>query len=422
MVLEDIYLKEFGITNEIYDLCNKNEQDLELLYKKFDFNSEFNQLKVIKAFQKNRLSEIHFNYSSGYGYNDLGREVVENVYRDIFKSEDSLVRPQLISGTHALSTALFACLNPGDELLSPVGTPYDTLQSVIGIIPTAGSLKEKGIIYKEVSLNNDGAFNFKEIKRNITKKTKLVTIQRSKGYSLRKSLLCNEIGELIKFIKNINPEIICMVDNCYGEFVETIEPIEVGADLCIGSLIKNPGGGLAPVGGYIVGKKNLINLCACRLTAPGLGKEVGPSLGLNQVILQGLYLSPVIVGAALKNATLFSKTYEALGYDVNPKFDVPRSDIVQSINLDGEDELVEFCKAIQSSSPVDSFVKPEPWAMPGYDSKVIMAAGTFIQGASLELTADAPCKEPYTVFLQGGLTYPQGKLGLMTTLSRILKK
>ncbi len=418
-MLKESYKKDFGISSEIFDKCQKAERSLTDHFTKIDNVSEFNQLKVLKAFHKNKLSDTHFGYVTGYGYNDIGRDVLERIYSDIFKGEDALVRPQLISGTHALSTALFANLKAGDELLSPVGTPYDTLQSVIGIRKTQGSLIETGVKYKEVALNEDGTFNYEMIKKNINEKTKMVTIQRSKGYSLRKSLLCGEIGELITFIKNINENIICMVDNCYGEFVENIEPLEVGADICVGSLIKNPGGGLAPVGGYIVGKKNIVQNCAYRLTAPGLGKEVGPSLGITHSMLQGLYLAPYVVGSTLKNAILFSKLFSTEGYFVTPKPTDIRSDIVQAINLQNEEEIIKFCKGIQRSSPVDSFVNPEPWDMPGYDNKIIMAAGTFIQGSSLELSADAPIKPPYTVFVQGGLTYAQGKLGAMMALNAL---
>ncbi len=418
-MLKESYKKDFGISSEIFDKCQKAERSLTEHFAKIDNVSEFNQLKVLKAFHKNKLSDTHFGYVTGYGYNDIGRDVLERIYSDIFKGEDALVRPQLISGTHALSTALFANLKAADELLSPVGTPYDTLQSVIGIKKTQGSLIETGVKYREVALNEDGTFNYETIKKNINEKTKMVTIQRSKGYSLRKSLLCGEIGELITFIKNINENIICMVDNCYGEFVENIEPLEVGADICVGSLIKNPGGGLAPVGGYIVGKKNIVQNCAYRLTSPGLGKEVGPSLGITHSMLQGLYLAPYVVGSTLKNAILFSKLFSTEGYFVTPKPTDTRSDIVQAINLQNEEEIIKFCKGIQRSSPVDSFVNPEPWDMPGYDNKIIMAAGTFIQGSSLELSADAPIKPPYTVFVQGGLTYAQGKLGAMMALNAL---
>lgn len=420
MNLKNYYKEKFDLKNETIDLCEIAEKELSGLFSEVDKVAELNQLKVLNAMQKHRLSDAHFSYVSGYGYNDIGRDVIEDIYATIFKTEDALVRPQLISGTHALTTALFSNLKNGDELLSPCGLPYDTLQGVIGIRETKGSLIENGVIYKQVDLLDDFSFDFDKIKKSISDKTKMVTIQRSKGYSFRKSFTIAELKELICFIKNINSNIICMVDNCYGEFVEIEEPSEVGADLCVGSLIKNPGGGLAPVGGYIVGKKELIENCSYRLSAPGLGKEVGPSLGINNQILQGLFLAPNVVANSLKGAILSSKVFENLGYEVMPKPFDKRADIVQAINLKNAENVISFCKGIQASSPVDSFVTPEPWGMPGYDCDVIMAAGAFVQGSSIELSADAPIKPPYTVYVQGGLTYYHAKLGVMMSLDKIL--
>ncbi len=420
MNLKKYYKEKFDLKDKAIELCENAEKDLQEEFKKIDKNSELAQMKVLYAMQKHKLSEAHFSYVSGYGYNDIGREVVEDIYATIFNTEDALVRPQLISGTHALTTTLFANLKSGDELLSPAGTPYDTLQGVIGIRETKGSLIENGVTYKEVSLLDDFSFDYEKIRESINEKTKMVTIQRSKGYSFRKAFTIEDIKELIAFVKSIKPDVICMVDNCYGEFVENVEPTDVGADLCVGSLIKNPGGGLAPVGGYIVGKKELIENCAYRLTAPGLGKEVGPTLGVNSQVLQGLFLAPSVVASSLKGAVLFAKVFEQLNYDVMPKSDDIRSDIVQAINLSSGEEIINFCRGIQRSAPVDSFVVPEPWGMPGYDADVIMAAGAFIQGSSIELSADAPIKPPYTVYVQGGLTYNHAKLGVMMSINNII--
>ncbi len=419
-MLDEYYINKFNLKEKTINLCNEAENNLKDLFYKADKIAELNNLKVLHAMQKHKLSEAHFSYVSGYGYNDIGRDTIENIYATIFNTEDALVRPQLISGTHALSTALFANLKNGDELISISGLPYDTLQGVIGIRETKGSLIENGIKYKQIDLKEDFSFDFDEIKNAITPTTKMIAIQRSKGYSFRKSFTISELAEVINFIKEINKNIICMVDNCYGEFVEEFEPSDVNADLCIGSLIKNPGGGLAPVGGYIVGKKTLIDNCSYRLSAPGLGKEVGPSLGVNSQILQGLFLSPTIVSNSIKGAVLFSKVYSDLGFDVMPKPYDTRADIVQAINLNNRDNVIAFCRGIQESSPVDSFVTPEPWNMPGYDSEVIMAAGTFVQGSSIELSADAPIKPPYTVYVQGGLTYQHAKLGVMKSIDSII--
>ena len=360
--------------------------------------------------------------SSGYGYNDLGRDTLEQVYADCFHAKAALVRPQITCGTHALALALMSNLRPGDELLSPVGKPYDTLEEVIGIRPSTGSLAEYGITYRQVEFLPDGGFDFEGIKAAINEKTKLVTIQRSKGYLLRKTLSVAEIGELIRFIKGIRSDIICMVDNCYGEFVEVIEPTDVGADMVVGSLIKNPGGGLAPIGGYIVGKKECIDNAAYRLTSPGLGKEVGASLGVIQSFYQGLFQAPVVVASALKGAIFAANLYEKLGFTVLPDGRESRHDIIQAIKLGSEERLCAFCEGIQAGAPVDSYVTPEPWDMPGYDSKVIMAAGAFVQGSSIELSADGPLKEPYNVYFQGGLTWYHAKFGILMSLQKLYER
>lgn len=413
--------KAFGLSEKTIELSEKYEQELKPRFDEIDKIAEYNQLKVIKAMQDNRLSDIHFASSTGYGYNDLGRETLEKVYASIFHTEDALVRPQITCGTHALTIALAANLRPGDELLSPVGKPYDTLEGVIGITKQKGSLAEYGITYSQVDLNHDGSFNYDGIKAAINKRTKLVTIQRSKGYQTRPTLSVERIGELIAFIRNIKPEVIIMVDNCYGEFVEKIEPSDVGADMCIGSLIKNPGGGLVASGGYIVGKAEYIENCAYRLTAPGLGKEVGATLGINQSMFQGLFLAPTVVASALKGAIFAARIFEDLGYPVIPNGTEERYDIIQAVTLGSAEKLIAFCGGIQAASPVDSFVVPEGWAMPGYNSDVIMAAGNFIQGSSIELSADGPITEPYAVYFQGGLTWYHAKLGILTALDRVLK-
>ncbi|MBP5533471.1 MAG: methionine gamma-lyase family protein [Lachnospiraceae bacterium] len=415
------YLKKFGLSDKAIELGEKYEKELEERFKKIDETAEYNQLKVIKAMQDNRLSDIHFASSTGYGYNDIGRETLESVYASIFNTEDALVRPQITCGTHALTIALSANLRPGDELLSPVGKPYDTLEGVIGIHPSTGSLAEFGITYRQVDLLPDGGFDFEGIKAAINEKTKLVTIQRSKGYQTRPTLSVERIGELISFIKGIKPDTIVMVDNCYGEFVEKIEPTDVGADMCVGSLIKNPGGGLVASGGYIAGKKEYIEKCAYRLTAPGLGKEVGATLGINQSMFQGLFLAPTVVASALKGAIFAAKIFENLGYSCIPNGTEERYDIIQAVTLGSAEKLIAFCGGIQAASPVDSFVVPEGWAMPGYTSDVIMAAGNFIQGSSIELSADGPITEPYAVYFQGGLTWYHAKLGILSALDRVLK-
>ena len=415
------FLKKFGLSEKAIELGEKYEKELEERFKKIDETAEYNQLKVIKAMQDNRLSDIHFASSTGYGYNDIGRETLESVYASIFNTEDALVRPQITCGTHALTIALSAILRPGDELLSPVGKPYDTLEGVIGIHPSTGSLAEFGITYRQVNLLPDGGFDYEGIKAAINEKTKLVTIQRSKGYQTRPTLSVERIGELISFIKSIKPGVAVMVDNCYGEFVEKIEPSDVGADMCVGSLIKNPGGGLVASGGYIAGKKEYIEKCAYRLTAPGLGKEVGATLGINQSMFQGLFLAPTVVASALKGAIFAARIFENLGYPCIPNGTEERYDIIQAVTLGSAEKLIAFCGGIQAASPVDSFVVPEGWAMPGYTSDVIMAAGNFIQGSSIELSADGPITEPYAVYFQGGLTWYHAKLGILSALDRVLK-
>lgn len=415
------FLKKFGLSEKAIELGEKYEKELEERFKKIDETAEYNQLKVIKAMQDNRLSDIHFASSTGYGYNDIGRETLESVYASVFNTEDALVRPQITCGTHALTIALSAILRPGDELLSPVGKPYDTLEGVIGIHPSTGSLAEFGITYRQVDLLPDGGFDYEGIKAAINEKTKLVTIQRSKGYQTRPTLSVERIGELISFIKGIKPGVVVMVDNCYGEFVEKIEPTDVGADMCVGSLIKNPGGGLVASGGYIAGKKEYIEKCAYRLTAPGLGKEVGATLGINQSMFQGLFLAPTVVASALKGAIFAARIFENLGYPCIPNGTEERYDIIQAVTLGSAEKLIAFCGGIQAASPVDSFVVPEGWAMPGYTSDVIMAAGNFIQGSSIELSADGPITEPYAVFFQGGLTWYHAKLGILSALDRVLK-
>lgn len=414
--------KNMGICDEVYDYCDNIIKSLHDRFEEIDKNAEYNQMKVIKAMQDNKVAEMHLSGTTGYGYNDDGRYTLEKIYSDIFKTEDALVRPQIICGTHALNVALSSNLRPGDELLSPVGKPYDTMDEIIGIRPSKGSLVEYGITYAQVDLLPDGGFDYEGIKNAINERTKLVTIQRSKGYASRPTLSVERIGELISFIKSIKPDVICMVDNCYGEFVERIEPSEVGADMIVGSLIKNPGGGLAPCGGYIAGKKECVEQAAYRLSSPGLGKEVGATLGVNQSFYQGLFLSPVVVAGALKGAIFAANVYEKAGFVVRPDGSEPRYDIIQAVELGSADGLLAFCKGIQAAAPVDSFVTPEPWPMPGYDSDVIMAAGAFVQGSSIELSADGPLKEPYSVFFQGGLTWYHAKLGIMMSVQKMFEK
>ncbi len=422
---KQMYL-ELGISEELYDCAENILAGLKPRFEEIDFIAEYNQMKVLRAMQKNRVCESHFQASTGYGYNDAGRDALEAVYADVFHTQAALVRPQLTCGTHALAVALAANLRPGDELLSPVGKPYDTLEGVIGIGEgggghSTGSLREYGVSYRQVDLTNGGEFDFEGIRSAIGERTRMVTIQRSKGYQTRPTLSVERIGELIRFVKGIKPDVICMVDNCYGEFVETIEPGDVGADLCVGSLIKNPGGGLAPIGGYIAGRADLVSQCAYRLTAPGLGMEVGATLGLTQKFFQGFFLAPTVTAGALKGAIFAAALFESMGYPVIPDGKEERYDIIQAVTLNSPEALVAFCKGIQAAAPVDSFVDPEPGDMPGYTSKVIMAAGAFVQGSSIELSADGPLKEPYAVYFQGGLTWYHAKFGILKAAQELLK-
>lgn len=417
--IQNMY-KQLGISDEVFSFCDEILKGLAERFEEIDKTAEFNQLKVVKAMQDCKVSEACLLGTTGYGYNDIGRETLEAVYASIFHTEDALVRPQITCGTHALALALMSNLRPGDELLSPVGKPYDTLEEVIGIRPSKGSLREYGITYSQVDLLEDGSFDYENIKKAINERTKLVTIQRSKGYQTRPTLSVARIGELISFIKGIKPDVICMVDNCYGEFVEKIEPSDVGADMVVGSLIKNPGGGLAPIGGYIAGKKECVENAAYRLTSPGLGKEVGASLGVLRDFYQGLFLSPTVTAGALKGAIFAANIYEKLGFRVVPNSTESRHDIIQAVEFGKAEGVIAFCKGIQAAAPVDSFVTPEPWDMPGYDSPVIMAAGAFVAGSSIELSADGPIKPPYAVYFQGGLTYEHAKFGIMKTLQEVI--
>lgn len=411
--------KDLGICSEVYEFGEEILKELKERFEKIDATTEYNQLKVVAAMQKNKVNATNFMATTGYGYNDEGRDNLERVYADCFHTEAALVRPQITCGTHALAVALSANLRPGDELLSPVGRPYDTLEEVIGIRPSIGSLKEYGVSYRQVDLLEDDSFDYDGIKKAINEKTKLVTIQRSKGYQPRKTFSVAEIGELIKFVKEIKPDVICMVDNCYGEFVETIEPSDVGADMIVGSLIKNPGGGLAPIGGYICGTKECVEQCSYRLSAPGLGQEVGANLGIIQSMYQGFFLAPTVVASALKGAIFAANIYEKLGFKVVPNGTESRHDIIQAVELGSPERMIAFCKGIQAAAPVDSHLSPEPWAMPGYDNDVIMAAGAFIQGSSIELSADGPIRPPYAVYFQGGLTWEHAKLGILMSLQKL---
>lgn len=415
----DMY-RELGIDDRIIAMSQEIEEELKERFDAIDKTAEYNQMKVIKAMQKNQVSEAHLGTSTGYGYNDIGRDTLESVYADVFHTESALVRAQITCGTHALTVALAGNLRPGDQLFSPVGMPYDTLQGIIGIREETGSLAEYGITYAQAELKENGEFDFDAIRKGINERTKLVTIQRSKGYASRPTFSVEKIGELISFVKSVKPDVICMVDNCYGEFVETIEPSDVGADIVVGSLIKNPGGGLAPIGGYICGKKEYVDNAAYRLTAPGLGRELGASLGVNPQFFQGLFMAPTVTASALKGAVFAANLYEKLGFKVIPDSVEPRYDIIQAVELGKPEYLIAFCKGIQAASPVDSHVTPEPWDMPGYDSKVIMAAGTFVSGASIELSADGPLRPPYTAFFQGGLTWNHAKFGIMMSLQKLL--
>ena len=421
--IKKMYCEQLVISEKVYDYSENIIAGLKERFEKIDETAEYNQMKVINAMQKNHVAEMHLNGTSGYGYNDDGRDTLEQVYADIFKAEAALVRPQIICGTHALNIALSSNLRPGDELLSPVGKPYDTMDEIIGIRPSKGSLAEYGVSYRQVDLLADGSFDYENIKKAINEKTKLVTIQRSKGYASRPTLSVERIGELISFIKEIKPDVICMVDNCYGEFVERIEPTEVGADMIVGSLIKNPGGGLAPCGGYITGTKECVEQAAYRLSSPGLGKEVGATIGgVNKEFYQGLFLAPTVVAGALKGAIFAANAYEKLGFKVVPDGKEERYDIIQAVELRSAKGLIAFCKGIQAAAPVDSFVTPEPWAMPGYDDDVIMAAGAFVQGSSIELSADGPLREPYAAYFQGGLTWYHAKLGIIMSMQKMYEE
>ena len=413
--------REFGIKKEILELSKEVEKEIQLQFEKIDKIKEVNSLKVLEAFQYCRLSEMHLHSSTGYGIDEIGRNKVEEIYARIFRTEDTLVRAQLISGTHALAVTLFGLLRPGDTMLSISGAPYDTLQTAIGISKeeSKSSLKAFGVKYEQIELLNDD-FDIKTIEERVAKNDiKLIEIQRSKGYSTRKSLTIDKIEKAIQAIRKVNTDVIIMVDNCYGEFVEEREPTEVGADIVVGSLMKNLGAGIATSGAYIAGKKDLIELCAERLTAPGVGKEIGPSLNQNTAFIKGLFFAPSVVSSSVKTAVFASRILERLGYKVSPKFDEPRADIVQTIELGDADKLIKFCQGIQMGSPIDSYVVPEPSDMGGYDDKVIMAAGTFTEGSTIELSCDGPIREPYIAYMQGGLTYEYGKLGILKALSAL---
>ena len=411
--------KDMGIDDKVYKLSESILEGLSERFNEIDRVAEINQLKVVKAMQESKVSEACLLGTTGYGYNDIGRDTLEEVYSRIFHTEAALVRPQITCGTHALALALMSNLRPGDELLSPVGKPYDTLEEVIGIRPSMGSLAEYGITYSQVDLLSNGDYDYEGIRKAINDKTKLVTIQRSKGYQTRRSLSVESIGELISFIKSIRSDIICMVDNCYGEFVEEIEPTDVGADMVVGSLIKNPGGGLAPIGGYIAGKTACIENAARRLTSPGLGKEVGASLGILKDFYQGLFLAPTVTASALKGAIFAAAMFEKAGFPVLPNSVEERVDIIQAVTFGNPEGVIAFCKGIQAAAPIDSFVSPEPWDMPGYDAPVIMAAGAFVSGSSIELPADGPIKPPYAVYFQGGLTWPHAKFGILKAFQSV---
>ncbi len=412
---------ELGISPAVYEYGESVLKMLQDRFAQIDKIAEYNQAKVLHAMQKNRVSAACFAATTGYGYDDVGRDNLEKVYADVFHTEAALVRPQITCGTHALTVALSANLLPGDELLSPVGLPYDTLQEVIGIRQSPCSLAEYGVSYRQVDLLEDGKIDYPAIRNAINEKTKVVTIQRSKGYATRPTFSVKEIGELIAFVKSINPDIICMVDNCYGEFVETCEPSDVGADMVVGSLIKNPGGGLAPIGGYICGTKACVERCAYRLSAPGLGQEVGANLGLMPALYQGFFLAPTVVASAEKGAVFAASLYEPLGFNCVPNATESRHDIIQAVELKSEEAMIAFCKGIQAAAPVDAFATPLPWEMPGYNDKVIMAAGAFVQGSSIELSADGPIRPPYAVYFQGGLTWAHAKIGILMSLQKLVE-
>ncbi|MBR0509017.1 MAG: methionine gamma-lyase family protein [Clostridia bacterium] len=414
--------ERLGVSPAVYRLGEQILKGLGPRFAEIDRTAEVNQLKVLAAMQKNGVDAACLSGTTGYGHDDKGRDTLERVYADVFGTETALVRPHITCGTHALAVALSANLLPGDELLSPVGKPYDTLEEVIGIRESACSLKEMGVSYRQVDLNPDGSFDYEGIRQAINDKTKLVTIQRSKGYQMRPTFSVGQIGELIAFVKKVKPGLTVMVDNCYGEFTETIEPSEVGADMVVGSLIKNPGGGLAPVGGYIAGTKKCIDRCHYRLTAPGIGQDVGASLSVMVNLYQGFFLSPNVVAGALKGAIFAANLYERLGFEVLPNGTESRHDIIQSIRLGSRERLIAFCEGIQAAAPVDSYVTPVPSSIPGYDDEVIMAAGAFVQGASIELSADGPVREPYAVYFQGGLTWHHAKFGILMSLQKLYEK
>ena len=415
-------LKEYyGLDDETFELSNEVMEDIKDQFDKIKEIREFNQYKVLRAMQRANLSDNHFNWTTGYGYNDIGREKIEEIYADVFGAEDALVRPIIVNGTHALSLCIQGIVRPGDEILSITEKPYDTLQGVIGIREEKGSLKEFGVTYQAVDFLPDRNIDLEGVKKKINERTKLVMIQRSKGYSWRKSLSIDDIKEAIEVVKSVNKDLIVMVDNCYGEFLDTKEPTEVGADIMAGSLIKNPGGGLALTGGYIAGRKDLVEMISYRLTTPGIGKECGLTFGTTRTVLQGFFMAPYITSQAVMGAIYCARMFEKLGYEVLPKYDDLRSDIIQVVRLKNADEVIAFCQGVQAAAPVDSYVKPEPWAMPGYEDEVIMAAGAFIQGSSIELSADAPIRPPYNVYFQGGLTFDHSKMGTLKAIEYIKK-
>ena len=418
MELLQLY-EEMGLSGAVYRRGEQVLEQLEERFKAIDRRAEYNQAKVLAAMQRSRIGANHFAATTGYGYNDEGRDRLEQVYADVFHTEAALVRPQITCGTHALAVALSANLLPGDEVLSPVGLPYDTLQEVIGLRPSPCSLAEYGVSYRQADLKPDGSFDYDAIRAAINERTRLVTIQRSKGYATRPSFSVAQIGELIAFCKSVKPDVICMVDNCYGEFVDTVEPSDAGADMVVGSLIKNPGGGLAPIGGYICGVRSCVDRCAYRLSAPGLGQEVGANLGLLPALYQGFFMAPTVTAGALKGAIFAANLYESFGFRCVPDSVEPRNDIIQAVELGSEAAMLAFCKGIQSAAPVDSFAAPIPGDMPGYDSQVIMAAGAFVQGSSIELSADGPVRPPYAVYFQGGLTWQHAKFGILLSVQKM---
>ncbi|MCT4604973.1 MAG: methionine gamma-lyase family protein [Marinisporobacter sp.] len=420
---EDFLKEQMHINSKIYNLALEVEKEIEEIFKHIDEIKEYNQYKVLKVMQDAKISDMHFNWNTGYGYDDAGREAIEKVYANLFKTEDAIVRPTIVNGTHALTLCLTGIMRPNDEIVSATARPYDTLEEVIGIRGEGkGSLKEFGVTYKQVDFKPNGEVDLELLAQSITEKTKMVYIQRSTGYSWRNALMIKDIKKIVETAKAIKPDVICMIDNCYGEFLDIIEPTEVGVDIMAGSLIKNPGGGLALTGGYIVGRKDLIELIAYRMTSPGIGKECGLTFGLTRSMFQGLFMAPKVVSEAIKGSIFCARLFEKLGYEVAPKCNENRSDIIQSIKMGNPESVIAFCQGIQAAAPVDAFVTPEPWDMPGYDSPVIMAAGAFVQGSSIELSADAPIKEPYIVYFQGGLTYEHAKYGVMKGLQAMLDK